>query len=517
MRKVLLAFVAFLLLIPLQSFAEEDDIRKKLESLQQEIEALQKQVQELEKEKAAAPVAPEAAAVEEPPAEKTAAVAPWLELGGDFRFRYDYLKGEVPAFTQFGGFDEEGSPIFIPVPKHDVKNSDLLTNRFGLNLKAKATEDVQVKARLLMYKVWGHGTDDPATDMFFADRVGVFDGTVGHVPQDNTLRVDYAYATWSNVFGAPAWFSIGRRPSTGGVPGNIRQNAEKMGTAGIPNILVDYAFDGLSIGYAPYIESLPGAYAKFCYGKGFDPGFESDLDAEDIDDVHFAGLNIVPYDTENLHVEVQWNRGIDIFDSTPDEIGLGPVTTNLGDIDWLGGVVMGRVLGNLNLFASAAISKTHPENFNAMGISLLESCDPITGCAKDSHTGYGVYVGARYDILSTGTKIGAEYNHGSENWISMIPAGDDIWTSKLGTRGNVYEVYVIQELLKKPISKNGKAFFRLGYQYYNFEFTGSNSWLGKPTDIDDLTDDPMTGPLNAQFFTPIESAHDVYLTFDVQF
>ena len=31
----------------------------------------------------------------------------------------------------------------------------------------------------------------------------VFDGNMGHVPQDNTLRVDQAFATWSGVGGAP--------------------------------------------------------------------------------------------------------------------------------------------------------------------------------------------------------------------------------------------------------------------------------------------------------------------------
>ncbi len=81
---------------------------------------------------------------------------------------------------------------------------------------------------------------------------------------------------------------------------------------------------------------------------------------------------------------------------------------------------------------------------------------------KGSKTGYAVYAGARYDIPSTGTKIGIEYNHGSKNWITFTPASDDLWTSKLGTRGNVYEIYAIQELLKKPISKLGKVFFRLG-------------------------------------------------------
>jgi len=48
-----------------------------------------------------------------------------------------------------------------------------------------------------------------------------------------------------------------------------------------------------------------------------------------------------------------------------------------------------------------------------------------------------------------------------------------MWTAKLGARGNVYEAYAIQELNKIPISKRGKAFFRLGYQYYDFQYTAA--------------------------------------------
>ena len=82
-----------------------------------------------------------------------------------------------------------------------------------------------------------------------------------------------------------------------------------------------------------------------------------------------------------------------------------------------------------------------------------------------SYTGEAIYLGGRYDINSTGTKLGLEYNHGSKNWITFTPASDDMWTSKLAARGNVYEAYIIQGLNKKPIARRGNAFFRLGYQY----------------------------------------------------
>jgi len=426
--------------------------------------------------------------------------ASWLQIGGDYRFRYDSLEGKVHDYIDSGM--RPGSTAG-PTSGYTVKDNSLMTNRFGINLKANPLEDVTVKARLVMYKVFGHQSSTPALGDFFADRFGATnDGTVGHVPQDSVMRADYAYATVSNVFNAPLWISVGRRPSTGGVPSNIRQDEEKTGTAGIPSIMVNYAFDGYTIGYAPDIAALPGSYVKFCGGRGFDSGFQGPTNG--LKDTDFYGLNVAPYDTETLHIELQYQLGKNIFDQ-PSDAG---VTANLGDIKWVGGVVTSKV-GGLNMFLSAAQSKTDPNGNTTMGglAGLMNN-----GSSKVSHSGTAVYAGGRYDF-ATGTKIGVEYNQGSKNWIGMVPADDDIWTSKLGTRGSVYEVYLIQELQRKAISPKGKAFVKLGYQQYKFDYTGSNNWVGAPVKITDLTASPM----NAQYFVPLKDATDIYLTFNVQF
>jgi hypothetical protein len=431
--------------------------------------------------------------------------ASWLHINGDYRFRYDMLEGRVHDYVQA---DPTGAnPLGTPIQGYTLTNNSLMLNRFGLDLRADALEEVTVKARLVMYKVWGQETSSVALDNTFADRFGTAnDGTSGHVPEDNTLRVDYAYATVANLFDAPAWFSIGRRPSTGGIPGNLRQNREKIGTAGIPDIMVDYAFDGMTLGYAPDIEALPGAFVKLCYGKGFDSGFMSSEKSTYTKDTDFFGVNAALADTETGHVELQYQRGSHIFDKPSDT----PPTTNLGDIDWYGGVILGK-MGDLNLFLSAARSKTDPNGRLSDGMAglLFNAGDPAV-----SRTGYAVYIGGRYDIPSSGTKLGAEYNKGSEYWVGMVPAGDDIWTSKLGTRGSVYEVYLIQELKRKPISNRGKAFFRLGYQYYIFDYTGSNNWVGAPVAMADLS---TTNSATQQMLAPIKDAKDIYLTFDVLF
>lgn len=520
MKKAVFFLFSLLLLLPVSSFAAtQEELMMKVDELSKELKNLKQQLGEIKKDSA---TKEERITKVEEKAEK-AAGPQWLEIGGDYRFRFDSLKGTVHDYYRFQ--DVLGWQMGGPAPSlqkgYDVKNDSLLTNRLGLNLKANATEDIQVKARLLMYKVWGHQTETPIIGPFFADRAGIFDGVMGHVPGDNALRVDQAYATWSNIGNEPVWFSIGRRPSTSGIPSNLRMNTEKIGTAGIPSIMVDYAFDGLTLGAAPDIESLPGAYAKVCYGRGFDSGFQT---TNTIKDTDFLGINIVPYDTPALHVELQWQRGWNIFDVPSDGLpGFGnAVSTNLGNITWIGGVVGGKFEnlgpGDLNLFVTAAMSKTDP-NSNLytppgapMGVAGLLYDAPAMGGTQTSHNGRAIYLGGRYDIKSTGTKIGAEYNQGTQYWIGMVPASDDLWTSKLGTRGDVYEFYVIQALNKKPIAKRGNAFVRLGYQYYKFKYTGSNSWIGAPKAISDLNN-----PANAQMLQPLDKAGDIYATFEVTF
>jgi len=383
-----------------------------------------------------------------------------------------------------------------------------MTNRFGLNLKAKATKDVTVTSRLLMYKTSGSQTADATNAGYFADRSSIMDGTIGHVPSDNTLRVDQVFATWSNIADQPIWFSVGRRPSTGGSPTHVRQNNERPGNGGVPGLLVDYAFDGMTLGWAPDIDALPGAYAKVCYGRGFDAGYKNSMNS--LRDTDMLGVQIVPIDTDPLRIDFQWNRGFNIFDDPNN------VSVELGDIDWYGLGALSTLKnvgsGNLNLFASTGLSVTHPNN-NLYGGAFGLMTGGFTGpeAAKDK-TGYGVYVGARYDLPATGTKLGLEYNYGSKNWIPFDPAADDMWTSKLGTRGHVYEAYLIQELKLEPISSYlSKVFFRLGYQYYDFEYTGSNNWVGAPTKISELT------PSSMQMFAPLKKAHDIYATFEVKF
>ena len=436
------------------------------------------------------------------------------------------FSGFPPASQQLAmqmlmqGFLGQGGGNLASSPALQPKNETLYTNKFALDLHAKATQDVTVNVKLDMYKAFGSQSDATTMNGYFADRVGAFDGTLGHVPSSSLLNVDRAYATWSNIAEQPLWFSVGRRPSTDGAPSNLRLNNPRPGVGGTPALLVDYAFDGMTIGYAPDLEMLPGAYAKVCYGRGFDSGIK-DPASNSVKDTDMLGVAVIPVDSDPLRVWLQWNRGFNIFDfpvMSNTMFGNTAPSVNLGSIDWYGIGAMSTLKnagpGKLNVFADFGMSITHPNNnvsANAGFQGLMTGAFFAQDFEPKSKTGWAAIAGVRYDLPSK-TKIGFEFNHGSKDWITFAPAADDMWTSKVGVRGNVYEPYIIQELNLKPISSHfSTAFFKIGYQYYDFEYTGSNNWVGAPVKISDIK------ATDLMLMAPVKKAHDVYATFEVKF
>jgi opacity protein-like surface antigen len=487
-NKLILAAVLAVAL-PTGAFAADADLQAKIDKLSQQMDDLKGQVERIEDK----------------------SLGKWLTISGDYRFRVDSLTAHVKDHVYFG------TTGMSNVTSHNVKNSTYYTNRFGLDLKAKATKDVTFNARLLMYK--GFGVDQGvATPGLTADRSSIFDGVLGHVPSSDFLNVDRAYATWSNIGDQPVWFSVGRRPSSNGAPTNLKSNTERPGNGGTPALLVDYAFDGMTLGYAPDIDFLPGFYTKVCYGRGFDSGINQTATGatNKVKDTDMLGVAIIPVDTDPLRVWLQWNRGFGIFDNPA-----GP-TTNLGNIDWFGAGAMTTLKkvgpGDLNFFADFGMSKTDP-NYNRYSTSpfglMTGTLSGATGPVDEgqaSKTGYAVYTGLRYDF-PTRTKLGFEYNYGSKNWITFAPAADDMFSAKVGTRGHVFEPYVIQELNLKPVSSAfAKAFFKLGYQYYAFEYTGSNNWVGSPIAMKDVTSATILPGIAA-----VDKAQTIYGTFEVHF
>jgi hypothetical protein len=449
-----------------------------------------------------------------------------IQLSGDFRARGDYYTADTKAFYPMmvpvsgtlvpndGMHGGPANPYDALQSAANYDNKTIFTNRFRLDMRAKALEDVEFKGRLAMYKAWGH-QNNPVYDVNGAPTM-LMDSNATRQPNDSILRVDRAFVNWNNIGGAPVWFSVGRRPTTDGPPNHLRMNQdERMAT---PTAYMDWPFDGVSVGYAYNslfgINDAPGR-VRVCWGRGFEDGLQQDLNGNNLDDTDFAGLSWDIYKKGNRFAYIQSFLAMNVFNypasDTYDALGVtydayGMPRENVGNLLHTSAVYMDK-WQNLSYFGMLGWSRTDPD-----GSGMFNG--PATGINTDSEDGYAVHVGVRYDIPNSLFKLGAEYNHGSKYWIGMTPGHDDLYQSKLAARGNVYEVYGIYDIPGgEAVSKYGKAFIRLGYQHYDYNYTGSGQWGYMPVDMDEL----LTDPNGFQMGAPIESADQVYMTFEAAF
>lgn len=563
------------------------DMQNQIDTLTKQLEQLKSQLEKLKvPPPAPAPAAPSAdiQALKQKVDALSEKSADWdlasrIHLSGDFRARGDYMTAETPTHygasqitdgLAFGGGLKEyaalkstvegmklmtaaarkaafaGAPYNkTPVAAKDYDNDTVWTNRFRLNMRAKATENMEFKGRLAMYKAWG--MQNNVTDYTYNAGTGGgpymlsgsmsgFDGASTRNANDNVLRVDRAFMNWNNIGGTPVWFSIGRRPTTDGPPSQLRQDGDdRLATA---SAYMDWPFDGMSLGYAYNnlfgMQDAPGRI-RLCYGRGFESGPTDQSSGGLADDTDFGGVSWDIYQKENRFVYLQSFGAFNIF-NVPDNVNFtnpyeysvwqaNPTGSynnphdpdhnlildrdNLGNIYHTAAVYMDKVQA-FNYFVHGGWSRTDPQGTDELGNGLLSGWwDEPT-----QKNGYSVHLGGRYDLDDYGLKFGAEYNYGSKNWLAMSPGHDDFYQSKLATRGHVYEVYGIYDLpTGEAISKYGKAFMRLGYQHYEYNYTGSGFWLGQPYDIDDLASDPFM----AQFYVPVETQDQVYVTMEMNF
>jgi hypothetical protein len=342
-----------------------------------------------------------------------------------------------------------------------------------------------------MYKYWGQE--------FTSQNLAWYeDGSTTRTPADNALRVDRAFVNYNNIGGAPIWFSIGRRPTTDGNPANIRMNSDER--SGTP-LIMDYAFDGISMGYAyKWAGDIGDGRVRVCYGRGFEDGLRTKDgrfgNGNGIDDTDFMGMSwdILQKGDRFLYAQ-------SFLAANMPEFNPWPSGDNNGNILHSGLTYMDKIAG-LNYFVAGGWSRTDP-NDNGM-FNDYSLANPIN---EDSKNGYHAHVGLRYDIDPAGLKLGAEWNYGSKYWVGMTPGHDDLYQSKIATRGNVYEVYGIYDLpMGEAISKYADTFMRLGYQRYEYDYSGSNDWNAMPYNLDDNENS-----------IDIRKANQVYLTLEATF
>ena len=404
------------------------------------------------------------------------------------------------------------------------ENNALLTNRLWLGAKYKADDNSSFFSKLSYNKAFGDTANHSQsnTNPGYAN----FDWVTNENATDNTIKVKEAYwlYTKERLFGAdiPWAASVGRRPSTDGLPINIRNDQQPNSPL---SHTVDVEFDGFSVRLdTENLTGFTGSWFKICGGRGLTnakPRFDMSgaAYAEDDDknvDIDMLGFIAVPYDNGQYSVHMNYARAWNLvgFDgqslnsfntaygaysaapSSSTEYDLQKATPefkDVGDIDFATvlfktegiGNGISNYLDNSIAFASFAASKTKPNDKGMLG-------------STDSETGTSVWLGvnAPCPILPDSAKIGLEWNKGSKYWRSMTYGEDTYAGSKIATRGQAWEVYRTQKL-------TDALSFGLSYVYMKYDYTGSNSFFGA-----DGTPMTMTEAQNAGQ-NPVESAQDV--------
>ncbi len=414
-------------------------------------------------------------------------------MGGGTQEAWDQMLSDPVAFGSFMTDVQNGAMEMMQMvdgvyQKGYKTNNDLLyTTRLRLNMHAKVARNVSFGGRMSMYKPWGASTQ---TGMFNGQANTLnTDANWPGVPGDSTLKVERAYFSWTHLAGKPMYLSMGRRPSTAGPPLNLRQDEPRGGTP--MATVIDFQFDGATFGYSLSDKTE----LRACYGLGYESQYGNgsllQRPADRLKDASFFGFNIDAYNTPEMLIQTTIARAFDITDGFNGYVVMpndpitgnpmpGPIVTrfnpsaNLGDFD-LASVLLQRRDGPLDWFISGSWSKSRPDEGATGPFGGLLS-DPFA--PTEEHNGSMYYVGARLNFNEEMTKVGLEWNKGSQYWFNFAPAQDDIISPKTSTRGTVVEAYVTHRV-------NHKFIVKLAYINYDFDYSGSGWHVGAPKDLDE--------------------------------
>jgi hypothetical protein len=405
-------------------------------------------------------------------------------LGG---ITFDKLKQGMAQFP--AAMQQQLMGMLMPstfTSSYKADTDALFTNRLRLKFDAKVADNITFTGRLSMYKVFG---DSTGVQVFNGQPNTMnTDGTTTGVPNSDQLRVERAYFSWNNIGGSKLYLSIGRRPSTEGPPMNFRQDELRGGTPS--GALIDYQFDGITLGYRLHDNMI----WRLCWGMGYQSGFGNGnllkMPQDRLKDTQFLGANLDMWTTEKSLVQFTYAHAFNVTDGfnglvvmprdpltgenvpAPVVMRYTPSTT-LGDIH-LAGLTLTRRANAFDLYLSGNLSATRPNGKTTPFGGLMS--DPFD--VPQNRTGTMFYGGLRYNFRNDErTKLGVEYNHGSQYWFNFAQASDDIIAPKTNTRGHVVESYLTHRI-------NDRFIFKADFIKYLYDYSGSGWHLGTPKLLD---------------------------------
>ena len=381
----------------------------------------------------------------------------------------------------------------------DTKSNDgLYSMRLWLNMGYKPTDTMMFKGQLAANKAFGadynqrgHGFD-------------TFDWIVSENLTDGSIRLREAYWLWTPSALGRGWtLSVGRRPATNGFLVNLRDDDKAKSPIGH---IINMEFDGLSASMQTG-DIIDGSYIKVCVGRGFsDASARLDQNTSanyadyitgegTIHNMDLVGIIAKMYDDGQYTAFAKYYRAFNVLgmDNTGklgsygdvDGAALSMQVTGIGD-------EINDFLDETIVFASVAWTNTLPDGNQGMLGST------------ENESGTSIYVGTQMPNF-VGGNFGLEYNHGSQYWRPFTYAEDTMVGSKMAVRGNAYEAYFTQPIIKK----NGKSVFsmQVRYTYLDYDYTGSQAFFG-------AAGTPMTiADAKAAGQDPVETAQDIRVYF----
>lgn len=376
------------------------------------------------------------------------------------------------------------------------KNSNLISNRMWLGMQYAPRKDIVFKGSLAYNKAFGDMTTKSAT-------AGYSDWVSGEALSDNSIKLRQAYFLYlgKSFLGSdiPWTASIGRRPATLGYPLHFRENEKAQSPV---SHIVNMELDGASFKFKLDKGSgIDGMYIKFCIARAltnakprFDfEGLDYSKDKNFNPEMDLGGIIFQAYDNGQYKV-------VGLAGVAKNVVGLSDTMefNDVGDL-YLGGLtfmvsgigdMISDFLDDTTLFASIAYSKTSPAN----GKEIFGS--------ERGENGYSYYLGAQFPaLISSKSKIGLEYNHGSKYFKGLTYGEDTMIGSKVATRGDAYEVYFTQPLIGKILD------MQLRYTFIDYEYTGSSAFFGNGGTPYSIKEAKELG------FDPVEEAQDLRLYF----
>ncbi len=385
-----------------------------------------------------------------------------MNFGFEFRTRYD----------NFAWTDTTGTKNI------NEENHNVWSNRFRLRMSAEISETLLFHGRMSVYKRWAD-----------VDRTAkrYWDANSSELPSDNTVRLDRAYVDllFPDLW-VPLAFTVGRQPTVGGPPEHIKDLTEVRST--FPSIAFEREVEGvnLTLGLSRFT-GLENSALRIMYGKFLQVDNDDAIWTTDKgEDVHLLWLQAESdlsgdwHSTKAMLTYLRsWNYPGSPYESVTQQAG------DLGYHETYSGTFFAEDFLNTGLawFATAAYSKTHGSGdtirVDKDGDGTPETYGLLSPDGNADREGYAIYLGARLDLpieaLHT-PKLGLEFNHGSRYWWT-IHAGTEDPADKLATRGNAWEAYYIQPLMKG-------ALLRFGAVWINYDYRTEKPPLGTPPPVD---------------------------------